>query len=134
MNSVKLWQKLTTTDKSKNEEKSCSIYSKFQNRSDVRDYKMPRRKTTRRSRRRPKEEGGDEGKEAGGGDGGGEGGGGEGGGEGGGGGGPIEGGRVGGEERVASPAGEGRVQGGGFDPVLLTQCKTLLPLTVSNLK
>ena len=80
---------------------------RFPNRSDVRDYKMPRRKTTRRSRRKPKDEGGEDGKEGGGGDG--EGGGG-GGGEGGGGGG---GGRVGGDECVASPNGEGRVQGGG---------------------
>ena len=76
---------------------------RFPNRSDVRDYKMPRRKTTRRSRRKPKDEGGEDGKEGGGGDG--EGGGGGGGGEGGG--------RVGGDECVASPNGEGRVQGGG---------------------
>ena len=73
---------------------------RFPNRSDVRDYKMPRRKTTRRSRRKPKDEGGEDGKEGGGGDG-------EGGGGGGGGG------RVGGDECVASPNGEGRVQGGG---------------------
>ena len=98
-------------------------YNYVENRSDVRDYKMPRRKTTRRSRRRPKEEGGDEGKETGGGDGGG----GEGGGGGVGGGGGGKGGREGGEERVASPdGGEGRVQGGELDadylPVRKTHC------------
>ena len=103
-------------------------YNYVENRSDVRDYKMPRRKTTRRSRRRPKEEGGDEGKETGGGDGGGgEGGGGIGGGGGVGGGGGGKGGREGGDERVASPdGGEGRVQGGELDadylPVRKTHC------------
>ena len=75
------------------------FYFHFPTRSDVRDYKMPRRKTTRRSRRKPKEEG-VEGNEAGGG----------GGGEGGEG--AKEGGRLSGEGSSAPPNGEHRLQGG----------------------
>ena len=77
-----------------------NFYFYFPTRSDVRDYKMPRRKTTRRSRRKPKEEG-VEGNEAGGG----------GGGEGGEGG-EKEGGRLSGEGSTAPPDGEHRLQGG----------------------
>ena len=81
---------------------SFDFHFYFPTRSDVRDYKMPRRKTTRRSRRKPKEEGvgGNEG--GGGGGGGGEGGEGQG----------QEGGRLSGEGSTASPDGEHRLQGG----------------------
>ena len=80
---------------------SFDFHFYFPTRSDVRDYKMPRRKTTRRSRRKPKEEG-VEGNEGGGG----------GGGEGGEGQGAKEGGRLSGEGTTAPPDGEHRLQGG----------------------
>ena len=78
---------------------SFDFHFYFPTRSDVRDYKMPRRKTTRRSRRKPKEEG-VEGNEGGGG------------GEGGEGQGAKEGGRLSGEGSTAPPDGEHRLQGG----------------------